>query len=157
MKMLFQGLAAAGLLSAAPALAVSVVKTVDVAAPPARVWQAIGGFCGIGQWHPAIDSCTPSARGTMPVRTLALKGGGTIVEGQVARSDAQRRYSYTILESPLPVTGYRSTIRVTPNGAGSRIRWSGTFKAKGAPDAEAAGVIGGIYDAGLAGIAAAVK
>ena len=84
-----------------------------------------------------------------PLRTLSLKGGGTIVEELMARDDAGRSYTYPILESPLPVADYKSTIRVLDEG-GTVIAWNGTFAAKGAPDADAVAVIAGIYDAGLA-------
>jgi hypothetical protein len=46
---------------------------------------------------------------------------------------------------------------VAAKGGGSTITWVGTFDAKGAPDDKAREVIGGIYDAGLAGIAARAK
>ena len=66
-------------------------------------------------------------------------------------------YGYTILESPLPVANYASTISVAAKGSGSTITWVGTFDAKGAPDDKAKEVIAGIYDAGLAGIADKAK
>ncbi len=139
-------------LASTPALAVDVSKSADVAAPPAKVWEAIGGFCGIGDWHPAVATCTLSEVEGKPRRLLALNGGGEIVEEQVARDDAKMDYTYTIVESPLPVANYQSTIAVTADGEGSRITWTGHFDAKGASEAEAAEVIGGIYDAGIKGI-----
>ena len=74
----------------------------------------------------------------------------------MARDDAGRSYTYAILESPLPVADYESTIRVLDEG-GTVIAWNGTFAAKGAPDADAVAVIAGIYDAGLASLAEKVK
>ena len=62
-------------------------------------------------------------------------------------------YSYTILESPLPVSNYISTIKVTPTDSSrSSITWTGDFQAKGASEGEAKTVIDGIYVKGLAGI-----
>ncbi len=144
-------------LAGTPALALDVTKTATVDAPPAKVWQTIGDFCGIGTWHPAVEKCEPSSKGGKSIRTLSLKGGGTIVEEQLARDDKKMDYSYTILESPLPVSDYKSTLTVAPNGAGSKLTWTGTFKAKGAPDAKAEEVIGGIYEAGLKGISEKAK
>lgn len=150
---------AAALATAAitPALALEVSKTADVAAPPAKVWQTIGDFCGIGQWHPAVEKCALSDKGGKKIRTLSLKGGGTIVEEQESRDDKAMAYTYMILESPLPISDYTSTIAVMPAGSGSKVSWKGTFKAKGAPDAKAEEVIGGIYDAGLKGISDKAK
>ncbi|WP_336487960.1 SRPBCC family protein [Methylobacterium nigriterrae] len=144
-------------VSLSPALALEVSKSFDVAAPPAKVWQTIGDFCGIGSWHPAIEKCEPSMKDGKPVRTLSLKGGGTIVEEQLARDDKKMDYTYTILQSPLPVSDYKSTIMVMPSGSGSKVQWQGTFKAKGADDAKAKEVITGIYDAGLSAIASKAK
>ena len=140
-----------------PAHALEVTKSIDVAASPEAVWKTVGGFCGIGDWHPVIETCALSETGGKRVRTLSLKGGGTIVEAEQARDDRKMDYTYTILEGPLPVADYRSTIQVAKAGSGSRVTWTGTFKAKGAPDAKAEEVIGGVYEAGLKGIADKAK
>ncbi|GBU19215.1 MULTISPECIES: SRPBCC family protein [Methylobacterium] len=144
-------------LLATPALALDVTKTATIAAPPAKVWKTIGGFCGIGDWHPAVEKCALSSKGGKSVRTLSLKGGGTIVEEEQSRDEAKMAYTYTILESPLPVSGYRSTLSVAPEGSGSKLTWTGSFQAKGAPDAKAQEVIGGIYEAGFKGLAEKTK
>lgn len=144
---------ALALTAAAPAYAIDLERSTTVAAPPAKVWQTIGDFCGIGNWHPAVEKCTPSEENGMKVRTLSLKGGGTIKEEQVSRDDKVMSYTYTILESPLPVSDYKSTLSVAPDGQGSKVTWSGTFNAKGAPDTVAKDAIQGIYDSGLKAIA----
>jgi hypothetical protein len=51
------------------------------------------------------------------------------------------------VESPLPVENYRSTLSVMSEGDGAMIMWDGSFDAKGASDADAEGVIAGIYKA----------
>ncbi|GEP06943.1 SRPBCC family protein [Methylobacterium oxalidis] len=157
MKTLTFSAVALAAVAVAPASALEVSKSVDVAAPPAKVWQTIRDFCGIGNWHPAVEKCEPSTKEGKAVRTLSLKGGGTIVEEQLARDDKKMDYSYTILQSPLPVSDYKSTIMVMPSGSGSKVQWQGTFKAKGADDAKAKEVITGIYDAGLSAIASKAK
>ena len=144
---------ALALTAAAPAYAIDLERSTTIAAPPAKVWQTIGDFCGIGNWHPAVEKCTPSEENGMKVRTLSLKGGGTIKEEQVSRDDKVMSYTYTILESPLPVSDYKSTLSVAPDGQGSKVTWSGTFNAKGAPDTVAKDAIQGIYDSGLKAIA----
>lgn len=151
------GAAALTAMTLTPAFALEVSKSADIAAPPATVWKTIGEFCSIGDWHPAIEKCAPSKKDGKDIRTLSLKGGGTIVEERLAHSDKKMEYSYTILESPLPVSGYKSTIMVEPSASGSKVTWKGTFKAKGADDAKAEEVIGGIYEAGFKGIAEKAK
>ena len=146
--------AVAALLAATPAFALEAAKTVDVAASPEKVWQTIGNFCGIADWHPAITKCMPGEQDGKPTRLLTLKNGATILEQQTARSDPTMRYSYTMLQTPLPVSDYHSTILVTKKGSGSEITWKGTFDAKGASDADATKAIQGIYDSGLASLSA---
>jgi uncharacterized protein YndB with AHSA1/START domain len=144
-------------LSAGSALALDASKSVDIKAPPAKVWATIGDFCGISQWHPAIANCTPSMDGAKHIRTLDLKGGGQIVERQVSRHDKKMEYTYAIVSGPLPVAKYRSTIKVTPSADGSTVTWTGTFVAKGADDAKATAAIQGIYDSGLDALATKVQ
>lgn len=141
------------LAGTAPGLALEAAKSIDVAAPPAKVWATIGDFCGIGQWHPAIATCTPSLEGGKPLRTLGLKGGGTLVEAQTARDDKALSYTYAIVSGPLPVSDYTSTLSVAPKGTGATVSWRGSFKAKGQPDAVAVDAISGIYESGLKAIA----
>lgn len=117
----------------------------------AAVWKKIGNFCGIADWHPAVGKCDLSSDGKE--RTLTLKGGGTIVEDLVKWSDKDHKYTYTIKESPLPVSDYKSTIHVKAKGAGSEVIWWGSYKAKGAPDAKAKDTIDGIYKAGADSLA----
>jgi hypothetical protein len=139
------------------ALALDVKKTVDVAAAPAAAWTAIGDFCGIASWHPAVAKCEAQTKDGKPARLLSLNGGGQILEEQTAWDDAAHSYSYTIIESPLPVANYNSTLSVAANGSGSTITWVGNFDAKGAPDDKAVEVISGIYDAGLKSLADKLK
>lgn len=151
------GIAALASAAAAPAFAIEVTRSVEIAASPAKVWQTLGDFCGIQGWHPVVEKCSLSEKDGKHLRSLSLKGGGTILEEQLSRDDGKMDYSYAILESPLPVSDYKSTLQVTPSGAGSKLTWSGTFKAKGADDAKAEQVISGIYDAGLKGVADKAK
>lgn len=147
---------AVGVLVATPALALEVTKQVTVDATPAQAWAAIGDFCAIGGWHPAVEACVLGEKNGKTMRTLSLKGGGEIVEELVERDEDDRSYTYRIIESPLPVANYESTIEVEDEG-GTTIVWSGEFDAKGAPDADAVAVIAGIYQAGLDSLVAKAK
>ena len=117
------------------------------------VWAKVGDFCGIAKWHPAVKNCTPSQKDGAAMRLLDLGGGASVLEKLISRDDAKRSYSYAIVEGVLPVQNYVSTLTVNANGAGSTILWTGKFDAKGAPDADAAKLISGIYQAGQAVLA----
>ncbi|TXN15775.1 SRPBCC family protein [Methylobacterium sp. WL122] len=144
-------------VSITPVFALEVTKTTMVAASPDAVWKTIGGFCGIGGWHPVVETCALSKNGGKEQRTLHLKGGGLLVEQEQARDDKKMSYTYTIMSGPLPVEDYKSTIMVEKEGSGSKVTWTGSFKAKGAPDDKAKEAISGVYDAGLKGIATKAK
>ena len=115
---------------------------------PDEVWKLIGGFNTLPDWHPAIEKSELEEEGSM--RRLSLAGGGTIVEKLVKLDDKERVYSYSIIDSPLPVKNYEATIRVKDDGAGNTtLEWSSEFEAEGAAEDEAMDVIAGIYQAGF--------
>lgn len=136
-----------------------VTETMTVAASPAVVWQHIGDFSALHGWHPVVES-SATTRGNEPgsIRTLQLKGGGTIVEELTRYSAEDRRLSYKMKDpGPLPVTNYSSTLSVSEAGAGSTIEWRGAFY-RGDPngdpapdrnDEAAIAAITGVYKAGL--------
>lgn len=129
-----------------------VTQKIEINAAPDKVWAEIGDFCGIKNWHPAIASCEADRSGKRPVRTLITKDGAKIIEQEISRNEMAHAYSYRIVESPLPVEKYHSTLKVLGLGDHkSEIVWSGEFGAKGTP-AEADKIIAGIYSGGLEGL-----
>ncbi len=113
-----------------------------------EVWKLIGGFNTLPDWHPAIEKSELEEEGSM--RRLSLAGGGTVVEKLVKLDDKERVYTYSIIDSPLPVKNYEATIRVKDDGAGNTsVEWSSEFEAEGAAENEAMDVIAGIYQAGF--------
>jgi carbon monoxide dehydrogenase subunit G len=142
--------AAMGLLVGSAA-ALEVASSATVAGTPDAVWQKIGDFCAIQTWHPAVSKCEQSEEGGATYRTLTTTDGGTIKEKLVEQTDTS--YTYDIIDSPLPVANYRSTISVSAEGDGTRVDWKSSFDAKGQSDDEAKDVISGIYKVGLDKIA----
>jgi len=148
-------LAVSGAALAAPRLAVE--KSIDLPAPPAEVWKTIGDFGSLG-WHPAVAG-TEITAGRNNVagaqRTITLKDGAKIVETLKARK--ANSLTYAIDSSPLPVSGYVSTLSVAKKGKGSHVVWKSRFerdpKAAGVDDAKAQEIIGGIYAGGFEALA----
>ena len=149
-----RALALAALFSAGVAsageLQVSVSQTLS--ASPEEVWQEIGRF-GQLSWHPAV--ATTVVRGnperTGAVREITTVDGAVLVEKLVAHAAGQHSMSYRILRSPLPVSGYVSTLRVLPaQFGGSKVVWSSHFRRTAAvDDATARQAVEGIYRAGM--------
>lgn len=145
-------------LAGAQAAELSVTREVTVDRAPATVWKMVGDFNALDVWHPAVAKSTSTGSQPGATRLLTLGDGATISEKLLGRNAAKHSYSYAILKSPLPVRNYRSTLSLSEAPEGKTlIRWTSTFEAAGADDAKAKDVIGGIYDAGLAKVAAHFK
>lgn len=128
----------------------NVSKDVTVNASPDTTWKMIGDFNHLDVWHPVVISSELTHDKTNNVRLLTLANGATITEKEVSRDDAKRSYTYAIVESPLPIANYVSTISVSPTADGkSTVTWRSSFDADGVTDEEAINTITGIYDAGL--------
>jgi hypothetical protein len=161
-RIMRSGLSAAGALLAlgaclglvAPAAhAATLTRSMVVPGTPSDVWALIGPYCAIKDWLPPVGSCTATG-GSPLIRTLVTKDGqATFVERQVARSERDHYYSYEFVSSPLPVSHYRSTIKVTAQGPEeSIVTWSATYTPDSGRDAEAKEALRGIYAAGLTSI-----
>jgi len=145
---LFAGLVAAG-LAASPVLAIDLSESVDVAASPADAWAAIADWCSITSWHPVIAECEAYEEDGKTMRKLVTGDGGELIEEQQAMDEDAMSFSYAIIESPLPIADYASTMAVTENGDGATITWSSSYSANGVSDEEALELMTGIYRAGL--------
>jgi uncharacterized protein YndB with AHSA1/START domain len=139
---------------AAQAKTLSVTESVDIKAPPEKVWDLAGDFGGIHRWHPAAKS-TDITKGEKDKpgaeRTITLQDGGKIMERLTARNAKTMTYTYVILDGVLPVSNYRSTMTVTRAGKDmSKVKWTSTFSAKkGSDDKTAVDAITGVYKGGL--------
>ncbi|MGO9994633.1 MAG: SRPBCC family protein [Steroidobacteraceae bacterium] len=148
-------------LSGAAALELHVKKSVTLAAPADKVWDAVKNFNELNTWHPAVASDeivsgtnnTPGA-----VRLLTLKGGGTIKEKLLQFDASGHRFRYSIVEGVIPVTHYTSSLVVTSLADNKTlVTWSGRFKRKNVGDTPAddendkaaTDAITGVYQSGL--------
>jgi hypothetical protein len=122
--------------------------SVDIPAPPDRVWQLIGGFGSVSDWNPGLKlELQEGGR----VRHLLTPDGVVFVERLMAFDESGRSYSYGILQSPFPQKEYLSTLRVeqVDGGKSARVEWSGTFAPIGVSDTEISCIFQDIYDDGL--------
>ena len=158
-KVLVRTTAAAGLFFAfaSGALAAEVSKDVEVKGTPAQVWEKIGGWCSISNWHPAVATCETSKEGDAAVRHLTTKDGAKITEKQTA-ADATS-YGYTMTDTPLPVSNYNATMGVAPSddGKNTKITWTATFDPKGVSEDDAKKPVEGIFESGLQAIKLAME
>jgi len=112
-----------------------VYTSAVVDAPIDSVWARIRDFNAMPHWHPGfsrshIEDGLPSDR-IGCVRNFDIRdGGGTIRERLLALSDSEYTFTYTILESPLPVRDYVATCRLLPITVGGRTLgvWTAEFE-----------------------------
>lgn len=150
------GTAAAASLVSAKKLELKVEES-KVEAERKALWDKLGGWCAIKEWHPAIAACEESKEGDDTFRTLTLKDGGKIKEKLL--DSAAMSYRYAIIESPLPVKNYEAQFSVTPDDDDLdeiNVVWSATYDpADGTDPKEARKVIDGIFKDGIESIKAA--
>ncbi len=122
------------------------VSTV-IDASTAKVWERVRDFNALPRWHPGIresriENGEPSDK-IGCIRDFRLQNGDRIREQLLGLSDYDYFCTYSILESPMPLTDYVATMRLTPVTEGDRtfVEWSAEFDCE--PDA-AEDLVGGI-------------
>lgn len=108
-------------------------------APAAKVWDRVRDFNGLPRWHPRIrdsriENGEPADR-VGCVRDFHLQNGDRLRERLLGLSDYDMFCTYAILESPMPLTDYVATLRLTPITDGDRTfaEWTAEFEC--APEA----------------------
>lgn len=138
-----------------------VRESIEISAPPAKVWAAIGNFQDMS-WLPPVTK-TEGQKGNEigATRTLTLTGGPMVEEELYKYEPDMLSYSYRITKvdvKVLPVTNYSSTLTVSPAPDGkAKLEWAGAFY-RGYPnndpppelsDEAAVKAVSGLYRAGL--------
>ncbi len=125
-------------------------------APAAKVWERIRDFNGLPRWHPRIrdsriENGEPADR-VGCVRDFHLQNGDRIRERLLGLSDYDMFCTYAILESPMPLTDYVATLRLTPVTDGDRTfaEWTAEFECAAEVAAELVSGIGqNVFQAGF--------
>ncbi|XWN29499.1 MAG: SRPBCC family protein [Devosia sp.] len=127
-----------------------------IEAPAAQVWERVRDFNALPRWHPRIresriENGEPSDK-VGCVRDFRLQNGDRIREKLLGLSDYDMFCSYAILESPMPLTDYVATLRLTPITDGERtfVEWSAEFEcAVGDAEDLVGGIGGNVFQAGF--------
>lgn len=131
-----------------------VSSVIDASA--GTVWSRIRDFNALPQWHPAIadsriENSQPSDR-VGCIRHFHTKDGGMIRERLLGLSDYDFTCVYEILESPMGVSHYIATLKLTPITDGDRCfaEWSAEFECTQGRERELTELIGqGVFQAGF--------
>ncbi len=135
---------------------VEVRRSTVIAAPIEEVWRLLRDFNGHVDWHPAVaESRIEEGRPVdVPgaVRRFRLTAGGELREQLLSLDDRRHRLTYCILDSPIPLIGYVSTLELRPvtDGGGTFWSWHSAFRAPPGQEAALAQLVGErIYEAGF--------
>ncbi len=102
-------------------------------APIETVWKMVRDFNGLPNWHPRmVSSHIEDGKGATEigcVRNFQLASGPTLREKLTAFSDADYLVSYSILETPQPLTNHTSTLQLRRVTDGDRTyaEWTASF------------------------------
>ncbi|MBP2291229.1 SRPBCC family protein [Azospirillum rugosum] len=127
---------------------VKVYTSTVIDAPAERVWAIVRDFNGLPDWTPfcaesRIEGGEPADR-IGCVRNFRLKDGAVLREKLLMLSDYDYQCSYSILESPLGVTDYLATLKLSPVTDGDRCfaEWSAEFNCAAGREGELTQLIG---------------
>jgi Polyketide cyclase / dehydrase and lipid transport len=126
----------------------NVYVSAIIDAPAARVWAVVRDFNGLPAWTPFVaesrieQNDRPDRVGA--IRNFHLQDGGRIRERLLALSDYDLSMTYSILESPMGVENYTSTLKLMPVTDGDRTfaEWSAEFDCPPEREAELVAHIG---------------
>ena len=114
-----------------------------------EVWKVVGDFVGFVASSGA--DCVGEGEGVGMTRTITM-GPTKIVERLEECDEAAKKVVYSIVEGPLPVSNYVSTMQLSDAGSGrTKVDWSSTFEPVG-DEAAATQIISGIYAGGIKGL-----
>ncbi|MFL1505407.1 SRPBCC family protein [Pseudomonas sp. O64] len=124
-------------------------SVIEVPVSADQVWQLVGGFNALPDWLPLIVKS--EARDGGRVRHLETADGGVVVERLQSFDNVARTYTYTIEQSPFPVSAYLATLQVEAlTEASAKVTWSGVFTpAAGTTDVAVEELFAGVYSGGL--------
>lgn len=104
-----------------------------ITASAEKVWERVRDFNGLPKWHPRvrdsrIEDALPADK-VGCVRNFHLQNGDGLREQLLGLSDYDMFCTYSILESPMPLSDYIATLRLTPVTDGPRcfVEWSAEF------------------------------
>ncbi|CAM5392858.1 hypothetical protein GCM10010329_57590 [Streptomyces spiroverticillatus] len=130
-------------------------RTATVTASPDEVWDLVGGFGTLGDWHPHVppstieDDADPETPGA--VRVFAIDGKVVARERLLAKEATA--YTYTVIDPMLPITAYVATFAVRPHADGAEIVWSADYAGADEVVPQVEAIFGdGTYGTGLAAL-----
>ena len=123
-----------------------VSYSVNLDAPPDKVWRLIGQFGG--DWHPLIANIKLIGTGIGELRVIETIDGKQIIERLDAIDNSAKSYRYSNI-SGIPASDYTGMLDVKPNGTGSTVEWRARYLGNGPGDIIVRTIISTLFKTGL--------
>ncbi|TDT45032.1 polyketide cyclase/dehydrase/lipid transport protein [Maribacter spongiicola] len=110
---------------------VKVTNDIEMTRNMDEVWTAISNLANLDKLVPEIISKTAMVgNGKGSVITLTLKSNGLEVVEKVTKLDNEKHIIvYEMLETPMPISGYKATIKIIPFKTNSyKVSFDAVFK-----------------------------
>lgn len=100
-----------------------------------EVWKTIRDFGRVGEYVAGISATQTEGSGVGSLRRLTLTNENQVLERLESLNDSEKTLSYSVLETPLSMTGYVATMKLRDTGNGQcELLWESAFQAP--PDQE---------------------
>jgi hypothetical protein len=129
----------------------NIEASVSVAATPEQAFKLVGNFAD-ASWVPGTARTELEGSGIGAVRTVTTADGTRLKERLESYDAAAHRYTYALIEAPMPLKNYLSTVEVTGEGKGSRIRWTASFEAPPELAEGIRGALDGLFETAMDGL-----
>jgi len=106
-----------------------ITETATIPLDPETLWNDVGRFDSVGDWHPWLESAQMFGEGAGAKRVAHAQSGTDQVERLETLDRRRHLYRYTMERTTLPVCDYTGEFRIERVGeATSRIVWSARFE-----------------------------
>jgi hypothetical protein len=109
----------------------TVAESVDLPAPPDKVWALIGSFGGM--WHPLVAKVELTGTGIGQLRTIQTIDGKQIIERLEAMDPSKQYYRYGGITG-IQASNYTGMLAVKQKETGSSVEWHVQYLPDGQPD-----------------------
>ena len=124
-----------------------VKRSLEFPSSTPEVWNLVGDFCDIDDWHPNVSACSLRVIDGSLVRVLKMDAGNQVTQKRIAQEEGLS-YTYVTVNPSLPIERYTATLSVQP-GEKLLIVWSANFSSD---DPAMESVVVGEIERGLSAI-----
>lgn len=106
-----------------------ITESTTIGVDPDTLWNEIGSFGSVGDWHPMLNSVEVFGEGAGALRIAHAKAGAAQAERLQALDPARHLYRYSMEKTSMPVRDYLGEFRIDSAGdAASTVVWSAQFE-----------------------------